>query len=74
LPKGCPSIGELRRAFAGKDVNDDMVVTCPKVSKKWWWTHYHYCRKCCGHPECIVDFQLSPQMRAPLDDSEENNA
>lgn len=74
LPEGCPSIGELRRAFAGKDVNDDMVVTCPKVSKKWWWTHYHYCRKCCGHPECIVDFQLSPQMRAPLDDSEENNA
>ncbi len=70
LPPDAPSLSELRRALAGKEVSDKMLVACPK--HQWWWTYYgpskrgkFGCKNCSGHPKCIVDFQLSEQMRAP---------
>ncbi len=65
LPPECPSIEALRRAMAGKEISDDLLITCPKARNPWWWTYYRYCRKCGGHRLCIIEFLTSPQMLAP---------
>ncbi len=70
LPQGAPSVSALRSSFAGKDIHDEILVSCPKHN--WFWVHYFDkkrnkfgCDNCSGHSQCIVEFQLSEQMRAP---------
>lgn len=70
LPSECPSLTYLRRAMAGREVTDDLLVTCPKAAHPWWWTEHKHCLKCSGHRLCFVDFLTSPQMRAPLSHQE----
>ncbi len=68
LPADAPDIVSLRRSLAGKSVHDELLVVCPRY--KWWYIYLKTCKKCGGHPKCIVDFQLSPQMLAPYTQAE----
>ncbi|MDR2891617.1 MAG: DNA primase [Deltaproteobacteria bacterium] len=70
-PKGFPnSTASLRKYYAGKSDNGDVLVVCPKTEKStdkpWNWRYRRYCHRCKGHPQCLADFLFSPQMLAPL--------
>lgn len=70
LPEGCPySVEYLRRSFAGKDVTDELLIPCPKPSNVWWWGYLKSCRRCTGHPLCLLDFVTSSRMLAPLEEA-----
>jgi hypothetical protein len=62
------SIAYLRKNYAGKRLDDPrLVVCCPRGQTKWNWVYYRECGRCSGHPHCVVDFLVSPQMLAPLE-------
>ena len=67
LPEDSPSVEHLRRYYAGKVFEDDLLIPCPK--HRWWWTYCKYCRACAGHPLCLLDFVMSSRMLAPLEEA-----
>lgn len=69
LPEPAPTVEHLRRYYAGKVFEDDLLIPCPKASNSWWWTYCKYCRKCAGHPLCLLDFVMSSRMLAPLEEA-----
>jgi hypothetical protein len=69
LPEDSPSVEHLRRYYAGKAFEDDLLIPCPKANNPWWWTYCKYCRACAGHPLCLLDFVMSSRMLAPLEEA-----
>lgn len=70
LPEGCSySVDYLRRAFAGKVAEDDLLIPCPKPPNVWWWRYLKSCRTCAGHTHCLLDFVTSPRMLAPFEEA-----
>jgi hypothetical protein len=65
LPERVDDITRLREYYAGKDIDGELLVPCPEFN--WLWRQYRHCAQCPGHPHCILDFLLSPQMLAPLE-------
>jgi len=65
LPEGCPSLERLREYYAGKALDDGLLVPCPALKTPWWWGYYKRCRTCAGHRECVVDVITSQGMLAP---------
>jgi hypothetical protein len=68
LPAGAPTVEHLRRYYAGKIFEDDLLIPCPKASNPWWWTYCKYCRACAGHPLCLLDFVMT--LTAPAGDAD----
>ena len=58
--------GYLRWYYAGRPDDDELLMVCPRTNPAWSWRHRRLCKNCKGHPQCLVDFILSPQMLAPL--------
>ena len=69
LPTGAPTVEHLRRYYAGKIFEDDLLIPCPKTSTPWWWTYYKSCRKCAGHSLCLLGFVMSSRMLALLEEA-----
>jgi len=58
----------LRVIHAGKSADDDdVLMVCPKTAAGWGWRSRLWCRMCKGHPHCLAEFLLSPQMLAPME-------
>lgn len=66
------SLDYLINYYAGKSVDDALLVLCPRTTPAWYWLSFNrYCGKCSGHSHCLVDFLTSPQMLAPQPETEE---
>jgi len=68
FPPDCPHpLKEMRRAYAGCAVTDDLDILCPKGANSWRWCKHGDCRACEGHAHCVVELLTSPQMLGPME-------
>jgi P4 family phage/plasmid primase-like protien len=75
LPDGLGiGVAYLHKYYSGQAAGDDLLVPCPMTKKPWWWIDYKHCRRCAGHPLCLLEFLLSPQMLAPAGAPEDVHA
>ena len=63
----CYSTDDLRAYYAGKSDDDELLMVCPLTNPVWGWRDRRFCRDCKGHPHCLTEFLLSPQMLAPME-------
>ena len=67
-PEGfCYTTEHLRAYYAGKHNDESTLMVCPLTNPMWGWRDRRWCRQCAGHPQCLAEFVLSPQMLAPLE-------
>lgn len=49
------------------------IVPCPKPSGggsgKWWWRSEKYCRRCSGHPQCLLGLLNSQLFKEALENA-----
>lgn len=68
LPEGFSfSVKYLREYYGGREISPELLIVCPHTKPAWHWLYFKYCKKCPGHPLCLVDFLTSPQMLAPCE-------
>lgn len=68
LPDDMPcNLQYLRKYYAGKQPESELLIICPKTKPAWYWLYHKTCAKCPGHPLCLVEFLTSPQMLAPCE-------
>jgi hypothetical protein len=70
-PEGfCYSTAYLRTYYAGQIDSDELLIVCPASNFLWGWLYRRTCRACKGHPHCLLEFLLSPQMLADGDSND----
>lgn len=68
LPKATnTSMAELLRAIRRHPLDDpECLLPCPHTKPPFWWKYRRDCKKCAGHPLCLVGLLQSPVFEEAL--------
>lgn len=70
LPSGKITHGELLNALRKHPWDDpDCLVPCPRTQPSFWWRYRRDCRRCKGHPHCLLGLLQSPVFEEALHES-----
>lgn len=67
LPSEKITHGELLTALRNHPLDDpDCLIPCPRTSPSYWWRYLKDCRRCKGHPHCLLGLLHSPVFKEAL--------